>query len=74
MAALRQYDGQFRNECMRQVEAKARSPKTRLLAIFDGAEKGFKKTISMAACSSMWPESIPKKIPHSDMCASNLNV
>ena len=43
MAALRHYDGQFRNEFMRQVEAKARTPKTRLLAIFDVAEKGFKK-------------------------------
>lgn len=41
LAALRDYDGQFRNSFMRQVETKARTPKTRLLAIFDVAETWF---------------------------------
>ncbi|MGP0592785.1 TetR/AcrR family transcriptional regulator [Nitrospira sp. T9] len=41
LAALRHYDGQFRNSFMRQVETKARTPKTRLLAIFDVAETWF---------------------------------
>ncbi|HNP29113.1 MAG TPA: TetR/AcrR family transcriptional regulator [Nitrospirales bacterium] len=43
LAALRHYDGEFRNSFMRQVEAKARTPKTRLLAIFDVAEAWFKQ-------------------------------
>ncbi|MDR4484065.1 MAG: TetR/AcrR family transcriptional regulator [Nitrospirales bacterium] len=41
LAALRHYDGQFRNSFMLQVERKARTPKTRLLAIFDVAETWF---------------------------------
>lgn len=41
LAALRHYDGQFRNSFIRQVETKARTPKTRLLAIFDVAETWF---------------------------------
>jgi AcrR family transcriptional regulator len=41
LAALRQYDGQFRKAFMRQVEAKANSPKARLLAVFDVAEHWF---------------------------------
>ena len=41
LATLRHYDGQFRNSFMRQVERKARTPKTRLLAIFDVAETWF---------------------------------
>jgi AcrR family transcriptional regulator len=43
LAALRHYDGQFRNSFMRQVEAKGRTPKTRLLAIFDVGEAWFRK-------------------------------
>jgi hypothetical protein len=43
LAALRHYDGQFRNVFMRQVKAKGRTPKTRLLAIFDVAETCFKQ-------------------------------
>lgn len=43
LAALRHYDGQFRNSFMRQVEAKARTPQTRLLAIFDVAEAWFRQ-------------------------------
>ncbi|MDR4487994.1 MAG: TetR/AcrR family transcriptional regulator [Nitrospirales bacterium] len=34
LAALRQYDGEFRKFFMQQVEAKGRTPKARLLAIF----------------------------------------
>ncbi len=41
LAALRHYDGQFRNSFMRQVETKARTPKGRLLAMFDVAEAWF---------------------------------
>lgn len=44
LAALRHYDAHFRNSFMRQVEAKARTPKSRLLAIFDVAETWFKQT------------------------------
>ena len=43
LAALRHYDGQFRNAFMRQVESQAHTPKARLLAIFDIAEKWFKQ-------------------------------
>ena len=43
LAALRHYDGQFRNFFMRQVEAKGRTPKTRLLAVFDVAEAWFRQ-------------------------------
>ncbi len=43
LAALRHFDGQFRNAFMRQVEAKGRTPKARLLAIFDVSEKCFKQ-------------------------------
>ena len=43
LAALRHYDGQFRNSFMRQVEAKGRTPKARLLAVFDVAETWFRQ-------------------------------
>jgi len=43
LAALRHYDGQFRNAFMRQVEAKGRTPKARLLAIYDVAETWFRQ-------------------------------
>lgn len=41
LAALRKYDGRFRNEFMRQVEARARTPRERLLAVFDVAGAWF---------------------------------
>ena len=41
LAVLRQYDSEFRNNFMRQVEAAANNPKERLLAIFDIAEHWF---------------------------------
>ena len=41
LAALRKYDGRFRNEFMRQVEARATGPRDRLLAIFDVAAEWF---------------------------------
>ena len=41
LAALRKYDGLFRNSFMRQVEAQAGSPRERLLAVFDVAETWF---------------------------------
>ena len=43
LAVLRHYDGQFRHSFRRQVEAKARTPHARLLAIFDVAETWFKQ-------------------------------
>ncbi|NKB80527.1 MAG: TetR family transcriptional regulator [Nitrospirales bacterium] len=43
LATLHHYADRFRNEFMRQVDRQARTPKTRLLAIFDVAEKWFKK-------------------------------
>lgn len=43
LAALRHYDGQFRNSFMRQVEAKSSTPKGRLLAVFDAAEVWFRQ-------------------------------
>ena len=43
LAALRHYDGQFRQSFMRQVEAKGGTPKTRLLAVFDVAELWFRQ-------------------------------
>ena len=43
LAALRHYDGQFRNSFMRQVEARGRTPKARLLAVFDVAETRFRQ-------------------------------
>ncbi len=41
LAVLRHYDGVARNEFMRQVENGGKSPKTRLLAIFDFAQRWF---------------------------------
>lgn len=35
LAALKKYDGLFRNDFMRQVEAQAATPRDRLLAVFD---------------------------------------
>ena len=35
LAALKKYDGLFRNSFMRQVEEKAETPRDRLLAVFD---------------------------------------
>jgi AcrR family transcriptional regulator len=43
LAALRQYDGVFRNEFMRQVEASAKTPRGQLLAVFDVAERWFQQ-------------------------------
>ncbi|MDH3702639.1 MAG: TetR/AcrR family transcriptional regulator [Alphaproteobacteria bacterium] len=41
LAALRKYDGLFRNSFMRQVEELADTPRGRLLAVFDVAEIWF---------------------------------
>ncbi len=41
LAVLRQYDGQFRNHFMKDVEAMAHTPEERLLAIFDVAKMWF---------------------------------
>ncbi|MEJ2122142.1 MAG: TetR/AcrR family transcriptional regulator [Alphaproteobacteria bacterium] len=41
LAALRKYDGRFRNAFMRQVEARAAEPRGRLLAVFDVAADWF---------------------------------
>ena len=41
LAVLRQYDGLARNEFMRQVESGGKTPKARLLAVFDFAERWF---------------------------------
>lgn len=43
LAALRKYDGLFRNDFMRQVEARADDPADRLLAIFDVAADWFEQ-------------------------------
>jgi len=41
-AALRQYDGMFRNDFMKAVESASETPAGKLLAIFDVAETWFK--------------------------------
>ena len=41
LAALQLHDGEFRNNFMKDVEALADTPRARLLAIFDAAEKWF---------------------------------
>jgi AcrR family transcriptional regulator len=41
LAALRHYDGRFRNGFIRRVEAAAATPRERLLAVFDEAERWF---------------------------------
>jgi len=41
IAALRQYDGLFRNNFMRKVDQAAKTPREKLLAIFDVAETWF---------------------------------
>lgn len=41
LAVLRDYDGRFRNDFMRQVERAASTPQGRLLALFDVAEVWF---------------------------------
>ncbi len=43
LAVLRYYDERFRNDFMRAVEGKAETPRERLLAVFDVAEKWFAK-------------------------------
>jgi AcrR family transcriptional regulator len=43
LAALRQYDGIFRNNFMRQVDRLAKTPQEKLLAIFDVSEAWFSK-------------------------------
>ena len=43
LAALRQYDGLFRESFIQQVERRARTPKARLLAIFDVGEAWFRQ-------------------------------
>ena len=43
LAALRQYDGVFRNEFMRRVEESAKTPRGQLLAVFDVAEQWFQQ-------------------------------
>jgi len=44
LAVLRQYDGMARNEFMRRVEGGGKTPKARLLAIFDFAERWFQQS------------------------------
>ena len=44
LAVLRQYDGMARNEFMRRVENGGKTPKARLLAIFDFAERWFQQS------------------------------
>jgi AcrR family transcriptional regulator len=44
LAVLRQYDGMARNEFMRRVESGGKTPKARLLAIFDFAERWFQQS------------------------------
>ena len=41
LAALQLYDGRFRNDFMKEVEALADTPEDRLLAVFDAAERWF---------------------------------
>jgi AcrR family transcriptional regulator len=41
LAALKKYDGLFRNNFMRQVEERADAPRDRLLAVFDVAAEWF---------------------------------
>lgn len=43
LAALKKYDGLFRNNFMRQVEARADTPRDRLLAVFEVAEAWFQQ-------------------------------
>lgn len=43
LAALRHYDGLFRNEFMQRVEVTAKTPRARLLAVFDVAEQWFEQ-------------------------------
>ena len=43
IAVLRHYDEEFRNSFIRQVESTANTPRGRLLAIFDVAEKWFRQ-------------------------------
>ncbi len=43
LAALKKYDGLFRNGFMRQVEERAETPRERLLAVFDVAAEWFEQ-------------------------------
>jgi hypothetical protein len=73
MAALRQYDGVFRNNFMRQVDSLAKTPQQKLLAIFDVAEGWFSQKIFSAVCLLMPSVSIPKKTRLFEIFASNLS-
>ena len=74
IAALRQYDGLFRNNFMRQVESLVEIPQEKLLAIFDVAEGWFSQKKFSAVCLSMSSVSIPKKTRQFEIFASNLSV
>lgn len=41
LAVLREYDSVFRNDFMRQVESEAKTPKGRILGVYDVAERWF---------------------------------
>ena len=43
LAVLRHYDGLARNEFMRRVESGGKTPRARLLAVFDFAERWFQQ-------------------------------
>ena len=62
LAVLRYHDERHRNSFMRSVEAKAETPKDRLLVIFDILGKGLTvKNFQDAFLSGQWA-STPKKV------------
>ena len=62
IAALRHYDGVFRNNFMRKVDQLAKSPK-KSFSLFSMLRRiGFRKTNFSAVCLSMSSVSIPKKL------------
>ena len=73
IAALRHYDGVFRNNFMRKVDQSAKSPQEKLLAIFDVAQDWFSQKNFSAACLSISSVSIQKKTHRSGLFASNLS-
>ncbi len=69
IAALRHYDGVFRNNFMRQVDRSAKTPQDRLLAIFDVAETWFsQKKFFGCMFINVIGEHSQKESPIRDIC------
>ena len=73
IAALRHYDGLFRNNFMRKVDQSAKSPQEKLLAIFDVAQDWFSQNKFFGCMFINIIGEYSKKTRLSGIFASNLS-